>query len=146
MGYIDDSLVPGEEVIYRAKTHWAVFVAPVIWLFLLTYIGGKINQVLGIFLFLFSLVFLIRLAMVYFTTEFALTDRRIIAKTGFINRHSLEIILSKVESLSISQSLDGRIFGFGTVTVIGSGGTRQAFPMISDPMELRRRVNTQIAQ
>ncbi len=84
--------------------------------------------------------------LVILTTEFALTNRRIIAKKGIIRQHSMEILLDKVESITISQPLDGRIFGFGTVTVIGSGGTQELFKSISNPMELRKQVNSQISK
>ena len=82
----------------------------------------------------------------YLTTEFALTDRRIIAKTGLVRRVSLELLLQKVESIGVSQPLMGRLFNYGTIVVSGTGGTRQAFPNITEPMGLRNQVNTRIAQ
>jgi uncharacterized membrane protein YdbT with pleckstrin-like domain len=145
MGFIDDSLIPGEKALYRTKPHWVIFITPVIMLFLLMYIGFNIDPILGTLAFLFSLYIVIRLLSVFISTEFALTNKRVIAKTGLIRRHSLEIMLTKVESISISQSINGRLWNFGTVNVVGSGGTNQALPMIRKPMELRQRVNTQIS-
>lgn len=86
------------------------------------------------------------MTLVILSTEFALTNCRIIAKKGFIFQHSIEILLNKVESISVSQPLIGRILGFGTVTIIGSGGTQEVFKSIDNPMELRKQVNDQIFQ
>jgi uncharacterized membrane protein YdbT with pleckstrin-like domain len=81
----------------------------------------------------------------YMTTEFALTDRRVIAKAGLIRRRSVDLLLAKVESIGVRQSIGGRILDFGTVTVTGTGGTKEPFGNIAQPMELRRRVQAQIA-
>jgi uncharacterized membrane protein YdbT with pleckstrin-like domain len=81
----------------------------------------------------------------YLTTEFAVTDSRIIAKSGVLRRNSLELHLRKLESIDVSQPLMGRIFGYGTIVASGTGGTRQPFPNIADPMGLRNRINRQIA-
>jgi uncharacterized membrane protein YdbT with pleckstrin-like domain len=145
MGYIEDSLVPGEQVLYKAKISMLAFITPVLLLALLWYIAAQVHQLLVFFVFLFSLYVLVRLLVVVISTEFALTNKRIIAKTRLIRRQSLEIMLSKLESITVSQSLDGRIWGYGTVVVVGSGGTRQPFRLISKPMELRKRVNAQIS-
>ena len=77
----------------------------------------------------------------YFTTEFAVTDRRIVAKTGLLRQRSLELVLGKVESIGVDQPLFGRMLNYGTIVVSGSGGTRQRFPSISDPMRLRNKIN-----
>lgn len=146
MSYIDDSLVPGEEILYRAKPSIAAFIFPVLLLIFFIFISNKIHELLTLFVILFSLVVLFRLFLVYKTTEFALTNKRIIAKTGFIRRRSIEIMLSKVESISVTQRIDGRIFNFGTVIVVGSGGTNQYFPIISKPMLLRKTVNVQLSK
>ena len=79
------------------------------------------------------------------TTEFGLTNRRLIGKRGFIRRRSLELLLTKVESISVSQSLWGRLFNYGTIVVVGTGGTREPFGFIEDPLKLRQAVQRQIA-
>jgi uncharacterized membrane protein YdbT with pleckstrin-like domain len=144
MGYIEDSLVPGETVLYRAKVSLMAFISPIIMLAILIWIGSQIHPFVAFIAVLFSIVIIFQILLIYSTTEFALTNRRIIAKKGFIRRHSLEIMLTKVESIKVAQSIDGRIFGFGTVTVVGSGGTQEFFKSIDRPMELRKMVNGQI--
>lgn len=145
MGFIEDSLVPGEEVIYKANLSKAALISPVVVLLILLYLATRINEFLVFLVVIFSIYILIRLLLVFRTTEFAVTDRRIIAKKGILRRHSLEILLNKVESISVSQPLDGRILGYGTVIVTGSGGTQESFALISNPMELRKMVNSRLA-
>jgi uncharacterized membrane protein YdbT with pleckstrin-like domain len=74
----------------------------------------------------------------YRTTEFAVTDRRIIAKTGLVSRRTVEMFLDKVESLNVEQSIPGRMFNYGTVTIRGTGATSEPFYNISSPLELRK--------
>ena len=75
------------------------------------------------------------------TTELAITNRRVIAKTGFIRRHSLEILLPKIESVDVRQGILGRMLNFGTVTVTGTGGTRESFKAIAEPIVVRKKIN-----
>jgi uncharacterized membrane protein YdbT with pleckstrin-like domain len=74
----------------------------------------------------------------YSTSEFGITNKRIIAKFGFIKRTSIEIMLSKVEGLSVDQPIWGRVFGYGTIRVNGVGGTREPIPYIPNPMQFRK--------
>jgi hypothetical protein len=67
-------------------------------------------------------------------------------KTGFISRHSLETLLSKVESISVYQGMMGRLFGFGSIIISGTGGSKEFFFGIRDPMEFRRQVQEQISK
>jgi len=145
MGYIDDNLVSGEEVLYEAHISLLGFIVPGIMLASLWYIAAQIHQAFNILMIFVGIYILGRIAIAVLSTEFALTNKRIVAKTGFVSRKSIEILLSKLESISVTQNVDGRIFGFGTVIVVGSGGTMQEFKMIDKPMELIKRVNAQIS-
>jgi hypothetical protein len=75
--------------------------------------------------------------------EFAITNKRVIVKLGLISIHTLEMNLSKVESINVDQNPFGRIFHYGSITVIGTGGTRELFHNIADPMEFRRQFLSQ---
>jgi uncharacterized membrane protein YdbT with pleckstrin-like domain len=68
----------------------------------------------------------------------------VLIKIGLIRRHSLELLLQKVEGIGVDQSLAGRILGYGTITVTGTGGTRESFQRISRPMEFRRQVQASV--
>jgi len=153
MGYIEENLISGERLLYKAKLHWGAFVWPAINIslgFLIIILGFASDEALGLSCFgwiimLSGLFLAARTGLSFISTEFGLTDRRIIAKTGIIRRDSLELMLSKVEGISVSQPIFGRLLGYGTIQVSGSGGTKQKFPNIAEPMELRRRVNDQLA-
>ena len=75
------------------------------------------------------------------TTEFAVTDKRVIAKTGWLRRHTLEMLLQKIESVAVNQNILGRLLDFGTVTVVGTGGTKEGFPALQSPFQLRKEIH-----
>ena len=74
----------------------------------------------------------------YKTTELAITSKRLIIKTGFIRRNTMEINLNKVESIQVEQAIFGRLFNFGTLTIGGTGTTHAPIPGIADPIEFRK--------
>ena len=75
------------------------------------------------------------------TTELAITKHKVIDKTGFIRRNTIELRLSKVEGLSVDQGVLGRIFNFGTINITGTGGIKTPIPYIKNPVEFRRVLN-----
>jgi uncharacterized membrane protein YdbT with pleckstrin-like domain len=126
MSYIDESLIPGEAVVHRARVSWwsqAGFV------------------VLGIVLIpvLLGLVFLGIAWVRIHSTELAITNKRVIAKFGFIKRDTVEINLSKVEAVRVEQGLWGRMLNFGTILMSGTGGSIEPIPNIADPLVFRRK-------
>lgn len=125
--YVDENLMSGETVLCRARvSRWSL--APTVAL-----------GVLLLPVFLLGLFFLARAAIAYWSTEFAVTDKRVIAKTGLITRSTVEMFLDKVESLNVSQGLAGRLFDYGTVTIRGTGATAEPIADISAPLALRKR-------
>jgi uncharacterized membrane protein YdbT with pleckstrin-like domain len=163
MSYVQDNLAPNEKILLSARCHWAVFLRPVISLVMgfVTLIiaiqsgaehgNTQQNAIAGLsstllcFLavgFMLASIFLSIAAIIYIsTTEFAITNRRVIAKRGFIRRRTLELFLSKVESVRVHQGIMGRILNFGTVTVTGTGGTRESFNAIQNPLTVKRKLN-----
>jgi uncharacterized membrane protein YdbT with pleckstrin-like domain len=73
------------------------------------------------------------------TSEFAITNKRIIIKVGLFSRYTLEMNLNKIESINVNQSVLGRMLGYGTIVVIGTGGTKEPFAGISDPITFRKK-------
>ena len=126
MSYIDDSLIEGETLIHRARVSWwSQF-----WLVFL----GVLTLVVGV-----GLVFLVWAWIRVRSTELAITSRRIIAKFGFVKRHTVEINLDKVESLKVEQGVWGRFLNFGTIFISGSGSSVAPIPDIADPLVFRRK-------
>ncbi len=104
-------------------------------------------NLLGLLMLAFSALPGLLSAFVNFTTsEFGVSNKRVLMKTGFISRHSLETLLGKVESIGVHQGVLGRILGYGVVVIGGTGGSKEAFFGIRDPLEFRRRVQEQIVR
>jgi uncharacterized membrane protein YdbT with pleckstrin-like domain len=72
------------------------------------------------------------------TSEYAITNKRVIIKIGLISRKTLEMNLSKIESVNVDQSIFGRLLGYGAITIIGTGGTRETFSALANPIQFRR--------
>jgi uncharacterized membrane protein YdbT with pleckstrin-like domain len=73
-------------------------------------------------------------------TEIAVTDRRVIYKRGFINRYTVEMNVSKIETVDVDQSFWGRLLGYGTVIVRGTGAGIEPLRMVTNPMALRSAI------
>jgi uncharacterized membrane protein YdbT with pleckstrin-like domain len=77
-------------------------------------------------------------------TEMAVTNRRVVIKTGLASRKTIEMLLNKVESIEVSETAFGRMLGYGTIVVIGTGGTPEPFHNMANPLEFRSQVQQQI--
>lgn len=160
MDYIEKNLVPGETVLYKTRLHWIVMVWPLLAGVLLGGIGlvfcvggfeasGKGGSypgmiIVGLLLFL-AAVFLAGMGFVRKnSTEVAVSNKRVLIKTGFVSQKSIEVLLSKVESIGVDESGLGRMLGYGSVNVRGTGGTFETFTRIAHPSEFRRQVQQQI--
>lgn len=135
-----------------AKMHWFIFLPGIIELIL----GGFLyalsaaayeqgNSDLGAFFAVGAVVVLLLGALSLFralikkmSTELAVTTKRVIAKVGFVKRDTIELNHSKVESFNVDQSILGRIFGFGTIVINGTGGGKTPIPEIDSPLDFRR--------
>jgi uncharacterized membrane protein YdbT with pleckstrin-like domain len=146
MRYVDRILEPGENVRYRGTVSWTVYV-PAVLLGLctlaalvfgagepdFTFAAGLAAAVLAV-LCLFSYI------PAWFrrqTTEIAVTDRRIIVKRGFIRRRTVEMNLQKVVSIDVDQTIAGRIFNYGAITIHGQGDSLERLARIDSPLKLR---------
>jgi len=150
VSYLDDHLLAGERIVYRARLHWTIFLTSLVVVLLGIGLGILLQLVepaysyAGAALIGVGLLLAIGPAIRYISSEFAVTDKRVLGKVGFIERESKETLLSKVEAIAVDQGVIGRILGFGTVTITGTGGTQEFFPRISEPLEFRRQIQSQI--
>jgi len=149
MGYVDENLVPGEEIIYRAHLHLIIFLSGAAFVLLGTAVvavGLFYNLIavwiLGALLLAYGLCAGLVRYVRYVTSEFAVTNKRVLIKLGLVRRHTLELLLSRLETIGVEQGLMARIFNYGTIVVTGTGGTREPFPQISRPLEFRRQVQS----
>jgi uncharacterized membrane protein YdbT with pleckstrin-like domain len=155
MGYVDRVLQPGEKIRMTTTVSWT------------TYIPGALLCILGLIIFFiffiqpgpdhshFLTMLVVAIAILLFlvgsvlavrawfrrmTTEVAVTDRRIIFKRGFVNRHTVEMHMDKVESVDVNQSILGRIFNYGDIVVHGTGDSVEPLRAIDRPIEFRSQV------
>ncbi len=147
MSSVERNLLDGEVVVFRTRLHWHLFVWPVV-LELLVMVP------LGVLLYLNNYVawaalpaalgsIPIFLAFIRRqSSEFAVTNKRVVIKLGVVTTRSLELLLSKVEGIAVNQGLAGKIFDYGDIIVTGSGGTKEAFSGIQSPAGLRRAIQS----
>jgi uncharacterized membrane protein YdbT with pleckstrin-like domain len=141
MSYIEENLLNGEKVLHKGRVHWWAWgkgLAIVLTGFLVG-AQGEPMPFWGGMIGLFGLVLLVRGLVTVWTTELAVTDKRVIAKFGLISRETIELVHQKVEGLSVSQSILGRLLGFGTITVNGTGSGKTPVPHITQPLVFRRK-------
>jgi len=148
MSYVESHLIPNETILYLTRLSRIVYLKAVfVFLFGIgfavwagqgpdrdnpLYVVAGLSFLVGCTLFLFAYI---RRQ----SSEFAVTDKRVIIKVGLLSRRSIEILLAKVEAITVDQTLLGRIFGYGSITIIGTGGTHELFHLIGDPLEFRRQ-------
>ena len=149
MSYVQQVLQPDEALRFRTTLHWSIYLAAIIALviglaFLVWhYVEGKANLLLLLGAIVFGvtgIVLAIGAWLKRFGTEVAVTDRRVIYKTGLVQRHTVEINLDKVESVDVDQSLLGRLLGYGTVTIRGTGQAVEPLRDIADPLPFRSAI------
>lgn len=162
MSYIDETLMNDEEVVYRTKPHWIIFTPALGWLFLsililflaprymlantYVYSNYTFSDILGIAVLLLAVISGLVAYVTYQTSEFGITTKRILMKVGFISRTSLEILLQRVESIQVYQTVPGRLFDYGSIIVSGTGGSKDPFPNIPEPLLFRRYAQQQLEQ
>lgn len=152
--YIDQSLLTGENVVYRTHPHWIIFAPTIGWVFgmLLTLmvlpettlgkitIGGThpVYLIFSYLCFAGATVTGVIGYTIFRTSEYGITNKRVIVKVGFIQRRTLEILLPRIESIQVFQSVLGRILNYGTIVISGTGGSRDAFQNMPNPMLFHR--------
>ncbi len=160
MSYIDTTLMRDETIVYRCRPHWIIFSQAVIWLvvsFIILQIGPhysflryelvaewQIYTILSLSLFLFAIYCAISAYITLISSEYGVTNRRVLMKVGFIRRTTIEILLHRIESIKVSQSVFGRLLGYGSIVVSGTGGSRDPFPNLPNPLDFRNKVQEQI--
>ena len=114
--YVRNNLIQGESIEYVTTYHWIIFI--------------NLKSFFSLFLFP---------TIAQYSDEFVITNKRVIIKTGLIARHTLELNLSKIESVNIYQNILGRILGYGSIQIIGTGGTKETFINIKKPLQFRKK-------
>ncbi|MGB8474324.1 MAG: PH domain-containing protein [Candidatus Acidiferrum sp.] len=162
MSYIEKHLIPGETLQYQTNLHWIVmlghaalsafFVAAGVALLVFSWNMKKSGEShsnaliwLAVAAFLVALIIFVVGLVKRNATVMALTSKRVIVKTGMASRRTIEILLSRIESVVVEEPALGRMLGYGTVIIRGTGGTPETFDNIAHPLEFRAQVQGQIA-
>jgi uncharacterized membrane protein YdbT with pleckstrin-like domain len=163
MSYVRKHLIDGEKIIYETRLHWIVLIGPIVLGFLFgstavamfvlasrnTDAGNMAHQstiIAGAAFLAIALVFVVRGVLERNATEMTVTNKRVFVKTGLAARRTIELLLSRVESIGVEESAAGRMFGYGKVIIHGTGGTPEVFQKIAHPLEFRTQVQQQIEQ
>jgi uncharacterized membrane protein YdbT with pleckstrin-like domain len=154
MSYVTKVLQPGERVVHDSRLHWVIFTRAIVAAIIcLVLVGAAMNtagsqtQYLSLALWIAAAIFALlalsaglRAFVRRASTEFVVTNHRVIYKTGLLARHTLEMNLSKVESVDVNQSIPGRFLGYGTVIVRGTGGSLEPIRNVADPLTFRSHI------
>jgi uncharacterized membrane protein YdbT with pleckstrin-like domain len=148
VGYVERHLLPNERVVYKTRLHWILFSKPALVFLAGVVLAAVLRRVLDPpWLWYVGLAVVavgVGWGFVHFvelmTSEFAVTTSRLIFKVGLIARYTTELLLSKVESIGVTQSLLGRVLNYGDLTVTGTGGAREVFRRVADPIGFRNHV------
>jgi membrane protein YdbS with pleckstrin-like domain len=156
MASLDDQLLDGERIVYRTRPHWILFGGPLLVALAGLILGATLQLTVHDFRYRYAgwyagaallgvaLLIAIPPTIRYLSSDFAVTDKRVLARMGILHRQSLETLMSKIEGIGVEQDLWGRVLGFGTITITGTGGTRESIAGIPRPLEFRRHVQSQI--
>lgn len=159
MGYIRQNLLQNEKIIYFTRMHWIVFATPVLFLaaaFLFSmfssilfpgripFLNIRLGNVVVLGCFAAAIFSGIGAFISYATSEYAITNKRIMMKIGWISRDSIELFINRIEAIQIDQTILGRILDYGALKVVGTGGTQDLFNYIPRPLAFRKSAQEQI--
>ena len=153
MSYADGLLSTGERIVHRARQHWLVLlwgarlpIAAIVAALLLVILSQNVTGTSRDLLFLLTavlaiggLAFLLWATLRYMNTEFVLTNRRVVQTEGVVNKRVTDSSLEKINDAVLTQSLFGRLFGFGDLDVLTAAEQGiERFRMIVDPVGFKR--------
>jgi uncharacterized membrane protein YdbT with pleckstrin-like domain len=146
--YIQQTLLIKEKLFFLTRPHWVIFLLPLI-LFLLAWSLPDYPHyvlVLSRLILLFAFIRAIQALIMYYTYEYGITNKRVLIKAGWIRRSSFEIYLNRIESIKVNQSMMGRLLNYGSIRVIGMGGSSDEFPFIPSPIQFRHAIQEAISE
>ena len=128
MGYVEDTIGTNEKIVYTVKFHWI-------------YTFSAFLYLLFLGVFIIGIIIFIKMMINKWTTERVLTDSRYIQKNGWIARNTEEISIYKIEEVDLSQSILGRVLGYGSISISGTGSGNIVLKSIDDPLIFQKHLN-----
>jgi uncharacterized membrane protein YdbT with pleckstrin-like domain len=150
MSYIENTLMDDEEMVHITRLHPIILLMPAAATSLLAGSFAIVDSIpyaqIVVAILLFGSLWRLSDRLIFFlSSEFGVTSKRVLGKTGFIRRTSLDIVLGKVEAIRLSQTILGRVLNYGDIEVTGTGGTEEVLRFIPDPLAFRKVVQEQLA-
>ncbi len=149
MSYVRHVLQPGEKLLVSGRLHWIGYCHALAWLIpaiLLLLLRPQapsmrlVFEIGAVIAAIASFAYALRTALLRWGTEIGVTDRRVIYKHGLISRYTAEMNMDKIETVSVDQSLLGRIFDYGEISIKGSGASIETLKQIAEPLSLRAAI------
>lgn len=148
MSYIDKNLLPDERILFRTRKHFMVFFFPAVWA-LFSFYATAYMQTNPILIkldwlpWLIALIFWGQVGLDWVSSEFAVTNKRVMMREGFFYRHTNEMRISAISQVNVDQSLVGQMLNYGIVS-INAFGAYDAFSMVNHPFIFQKYVNEQL--
>lgn len=148
MRSFNKNLLDDEMIVFQTRKHIIIFFFPVLWIIFCFFAMGYINDnpiLANIYWvpWLIALIFLGYVWLQYISSDYIVTNKRVVMREGVFSRHMNDTRLSSVSQISVNQSLFAQIFNFGTVS-IHAFGAFDTFTMIAKPYQLQKSVNEQL--
>lgn len=151
MSYVRQNIMDEEEVIMQMHVHWIVFVpwflVTILVLSTMFFFPTNITMIIIVRVIAAGFFMKASASLIYFwTSEYGVTTRRVLGKTGLVRIRSVDILLQKVEAVKFEQGILGRIFDFADLIVTGTGGTVEVLTDVPNPMAVRNAIQEQVAR
>ena len=149
MSYIDNNLLPDERSVFRTKKYLILFLVPAIF-FLCSIAASAYMRSNAMLLplewapWVVTLVFWAHAGLQYYFSEYAVTNKRILLREGFVYRHTAELQVATISQVNVEQSLLGQWLNYGSVG-INAFGAVDFYHLVADPYGFQRCVNAQLA-
>lgn len=157
MTYTHESLLEDEKIVCLLRMHRVIFLWPILLVLIafvfyfnafeldthIVLLNMSLPLLFGNVLLILAAYQLVTYCIMYKCSEYAITDRRVIMKSGFIVRHTAEMFLDKIEAVVVNQSIMGRLYQYGAVRLVGTGGTQDEFLFVPEPLRFRRILQQQ---
>lgn len=147
MSFLDKNILSGEEIIYRTRKHFIIFIGPVAMTLFFFFFLFNSNPFVVRFSWIPAIGALILWAngaLTYMTSEFAVTNKRILMKEGFFIRHMNETRLNAIANVAVYQSLLGQVLDYGSLSINTFGSETDAFMQIAHPNEFQKQLQGQL--
>ncbi len=147
MSTLEKNLLSDEQIIYQTKKHWIIFFAPTAWIVAAVFFAFNANPwvvKVAIAPAIAALILGINQWLTYITSEFVITNKRVLMKEGFFTRHMAELRLATVSTMNVDQSLLGQLLNYGTVIITPFGGREDIFTEIAGPFEFQKQTQMQL--